>query len=185
MATKIQICNGGLRILGAARITALTDSTESARILTDVYDMIQDEVLVSHPWNFAIKRVALVELDDAPTFKYAHAFQLPADCLRVIRMEDDEDIFERESDTLVTDEGTAKIKYIARITDTTKYTPAFVTTFSQRLAAEIAYPLTQSTTITEAMYKLYLSKLSTAKGIDAQEGTGQKIEEQSWEEARG
>lgn len=182
--TKTGICNAALRLLGAARITAISDATEPARILTDVYDMIQDEVLAAHPWNFAIKRDSLTELGTAPEFKYAHAFQLPADCLRIIKMEDDEAIFERESDTLVTDETTAKIKYIARITDTTKYTPAFISMFAQRLAAEIAYPITNSAKTVETMYKLYIEKLKIAKGVDAQEGTGQKIEELSWEEAR-
>lgn len=184
MATKIQICNQALRLLGVARITALTDSNEQARVLTDVYDAIRDEVLSAHPWNFAIKRDALVELADAPEFDWEHAFQLPTDCLRVIKMEDDTK-FVREADQLLTDEATAKIQYIARITDTSLYTPAFVTTLAARLATEIAYPLTNSATASTEMYKLYLEKLRTAKGIDAQEGTPQKEESLSWEESRG
>ena len=263
MATKIQICNQGLRLLGVTRIVQadLTDETnEQARILNDVYDMIRDEILVAHPWNFAIKRATLTELggvittwtasgtanvwqatlttepasvkfngtegteqasivacnaegywywDSAtsllyvystsdpdtayispgieaviPEFEYDHAYSLPSDCLRVIRMEDDDAIFVREEDRLLTDEDSAKIQYIAQITDTAKYTPAFVTAFAARLAAEISYPLTNSTSVAETMYKLYLDKLKIAKGIDAQEGTGQQIDEKSWEESR-
>ena len=99
-------------------------------------------------------------------------------------MEDDDSEFVRESDQLLTDESAASIQYIARITDTTKYTPAFVSALAQRLAAEIAFPLTNSTSIAEASYKLYLNKLKMAKGIDAQEGSGQKMESLPWETSR-
>ena len=184
MATKIQICNMSLRLIGANRITAITDSVEPARVLTDVYDMIRDEVLSAHPWGFAIKRVLLSEDATAPIFNYAHRFTLPVDCLRVIKMEDDDMTFLIEGDYLVTDEGTAYIKYIAQITDTTIYSPAFITAFAQRLAAEICYPITNSATKAKAAYELYLLKKKEAKGISAQEGTAQVIDEDKWEQAR-
>jgi hypothetical protein len=85
---------------------------------------------------------------------------------------------------MMTDEDSAKIQYIAQITDTTTFTPAFVTAFAARLAAEIAFPLTNSATSSETMYKLYLDKLKIAKGVDAQEGSAQQIDTKSWEETR-
>jgi len=45
-----------------ARITTTTltaESDEQSRILNDVYDIVRDEVLAAHPWNFAIKRSSL------------------------------------------------------------------------------------------------------------------------------
>jgi hypothetical protein len=258
MASQVQIYNMALRLLGGKKLTATTDDVEDARILNDVYEMVRDEVLAAHPWNFAIKRASLTELggtittwtaqgttnvwqatlttepasvkfngtagtektsvatltaanywywasnvlyvystsdpDTAytspgieaviPEFGYDHAYSLPTGCLRVIRMEDDDAVFVREEARLLTDEDSAKIQYIAQITDTTTFTPAFVTAFAARLAAEIAFPLTNSATSSETMYKLYLDKLKIAKGVDAQEGSAQQIDTKSWEETR-
>lgn len=187
MATQIGICNMALRLLGSERITAITDENEPALILNDVYTMVLYEVLAAHPWNFAIKRDTLTELDDAPDWGYDNAFQLPADCLRVIRMNGDEDSdaeWVREADQILTDEETCEIQYIAIITDTSLYTPFFVTTLATRLASEIAFPITNSATASTEMYKLYLERLRTAKGVDAQEGSAIKQEEKTWEEAR-
>jgi len=179
-ATKVIICNMAIHLLGAKRISALTDGTEEAQILTDVYDYILDEVLAAHPWNFAIKRDTLAELATEPEYEFENMFQLPNDCLRVIRMEDDDAVFSIESDALLTDEGEAKIKYIARITDTSKYSPHFVTTLAARLASEIAFPLTNSTSLAEAMFKMYQEKVKTASSCDGQEGTADKVDETSW-----
>jgi hypothetical protein len=258
--TKLQACNVALRILGAKPITAANltaEDTEEARQINDVYDLILDEVLTAHPWNFAIQRASLTELggqvstwtasgttnvwqaaltteparvefdstegtvkasvaactaegywywasnvlyvysasdpDTAytkiealiPEYGYDHAYQLPTDCLRVIRMEDDEADFVREADRLFTDEETAKIQYIKQVTDPTYYTPFFMTALAQRLAAEIAFPLTNSATLAEVQYKIYLDKLSKAKAVDSQEGSGQEINISKWQDARG
>jgi hypothetical protein len=256
--TQTNICNLALRLLGVARITSISADKEQARILNDIYDMIQDEILSAHPWNFAIKRATLTALGglittwtasgttnvwqaaltteprsvkfdgiegtektsvaacvsaydwywesnvlyvystsdpdtaytsngiDAiiPEFEYRHAFTIPSDCLRLIRMEKSDANFVREGDMILTNEDEFKIQYIARITDTTMYTPAFNSAFAARLASEIAFPLTNSVPIAKDMYKLYLEKLKVAKGVDAQEGSAIKLEDLSWEQAR-
>ena len=117
-------------------------------------------------------------------FEYDHAYDLPSDCLRLIRMEESDSDFVREGARIFADEDECKIQYIARITDETTYTPAFITAFAARLAAEIAYPLTNSATVVKAMYENYKDKLRIAKGMDAQEGLPQKQQDLSWEEAR-
>jgi hypothetical protein len=63
--TKLQICNLSLRLLGVARITTANltaEDNEQARAINDVYDNVLNEVLKSHPWNFALKRANLTEL---------------------------------------------------------------------------------------------------------------------------
>ena len=119
-----------------------------------------------------------------PEFDWDYAFALPSGCLRVIKMEDDAE-FVREGELLFTDESEATIQYIAQITDTTKFPPAFVSAFAARLAAEIAFPITNDPKLPETMYKFYLERLRIAKAMDAQEGKGSKEENLSWEDARG
>ena len=65
MATKLEKVNRAMRILGAKPVTQVNldnETTEEARILNDVYDLVRDETLVEHPWNFALKRDTLAEL---------------------------------------------------------------------------------------------------------------------------
>jgi plasmid maintenance system antidote protein VapI len=71
---------------------------------------------------------------------------------------------------LLTDEGTANILYIARITDTNLFDPMFVDVLTAKLAVDLAYPVTNSQQVQTNMQKLYQLKLSEARSIDGQEG---------------
>ena len=89
-------------------------------------------------------------------------------------MEYEDYIFTVENSTegrvLLTDESTAKIKYIARITDTALFDTLFVDTLTAKLSAELAYPITGSASLQAQMEKIYQQKLSEARSIDGQEG---------------
>lgn len=61
-SSKVDIANLALGTIGATRITALTQAIEEARVVNNVYDSVRDEVLMEHPWSFAQKRVALVDM---------------------------------------------------------------------------------------------------------------------------
>lgn len=179
MSTQTQICNLALRLLGAERITALTDKGESARVLNDVYELIRDEVLAAHPWNFACKRVALALLAETPAYGYTYVFALPVGCLRVLETEDNTE-YQVEGGKLLTNEATVSIKYIYQVTTSTSFTPGFISAFATRLASEIALPITNNPQLPNVMYQQYLDKLRLAKSIDGQEGTIVIKEDTSW-----
>ena len=176
MATELSICSNALRRLGDDPITSLTDDTERARLCNSFYSDTRDAVLRLHPWNFAITRATLAQLSTTPTYEYAYQYALPTDpyCLRVLSMEYEDYIFTVENSTegrvLLTDESTAKIKYIARITDTALFDTLFVDTLTAKLSAELAYPITGSASLQAQMEKIYQQKLSEARSIDGQEG---------------
>jgi|TARA_E500000318_G_scaffold98107_1_gene99180 hypothetical protein len=177
MATEVSICSNALRRLGDDPITSLTDDSERARLCNAFYEDARDACLRSHPWNFAITRASLTQLSDSPVYGYDYQFALPTDpyCLRVLAMEYEDYIFKVENFStqgrvLLTDEETAKIIYIARITDTTLFDSLFVDTLITKLASDLAYPVTNSLKVQEQMYKLYQLKLSEARSIDGQEG---------------
>ena len=71
----------------------------------------------------------------------------------------------------MTDESSIKILYVAAITDTTQYDASLIETLSARLAAELAYPITQSSSLMDRMFSLYQQKLKDARFADATEGT--------------
>jgi len=68
------------------------------------------------------------------------------------------------------------ITYIRRITDSTKFSPAFINAFACRLGAEIATALTESRAKYQDMMNMYESALKNAErlnmSLDYQEETG-------------
>ena len=177
MATEVSICSNALRILGDDPITSLTDDTERARLCNSLYEPARDAVLRSHPWNFAITRATLAQLSTTPAYEYAYQYSLPTDpyCLRVLSMEYQDYVFKIEhlagtGRVLLSDESTAKILYIAKITATAQFHSLFVDALTAKLAADLSYPVTNSTSLQLQMHKLYELKLSEARSIDGQEG---------------
>ena len=177
MATEVSICSNALRRLGDDPITSLTDDTERARLCNSFYTDTRDAVLRLHPWNFAITRASLAKLSTAPAYGFANQFSLPTNpyCLRVLGMEYEDYIFKVENvathgRVLLTDEATANIIYVARITDTNLFDAMFVDVLTQKLAVDLAYPVTNSTTLQTQMQKVFEKKLSEARSIDGQEG---------------
>lgn len=169
-SSEVSICNSALLKIGAERITALSDSNKRAIACNEQYSKCRDEVLEAHPWNFAIKRVELSQNATGPAFGYTYAYDLPADCLRVLEMSDTDITYEIEAGTLITDEDTAKIKYIAQTADTTLFSPTFSEALALRLASDLAYHLVQSSALQAALYKAYTEFLANAKTVDAQGG---------------
>lgn len=178
MATEVSICSNALRRLGDSPITSLTEDSERARLCNAFYEPSRDAVLRSHTWNFAITRASLAKLSDAPAFEYANQFALPTDpfCLRVLKMEFEDYEFKIENlagqgRVLLTDEGTANIIYIARITDPSLFDSMFVDVLTSKLTVDLAYPITNSTTLQAQMQRIYERKLSEARSLDSTEGS--------------
>ena len=177
MATEVSICSNALRKLGDDPITSLTEDTERARLCNAFYESSRDSLLRSHPWNFAITRATLAQLSTTPAYGFAYQYALPTDpyCLRVLEMEYQDYIFKIENlatvgRVLLSDESTAKILYVGRITDTALFDSLFVDTLTAHLALKLAYPITNSVTLQAQMQKLYQVKLSEARSVDGQEG---------------
>ena len=172
MASNVSIANLALTVLGADRITSLADNNENARRITAIYDACLEDVLRAHPWNFAIVRQQLALLASTPAFGYDYEFQIPGDCLRVIEVNDGSSLitdFKVEGRKILCDYDSISIKYIANITDPNQYTSQFIFVFSTRLAAELAYAITNNKATAELITKLYMERLQMAKETDAQE----------------
>jgi hypothetical protein len=184
MASNVSIANLALTVLGADRITSLADSSENARRITAIYDACLEDVLRSHPWNFAIARQQLALLVSKPVFGYDYEFQLPGDCLRVIEVNDGTNLitdFKIEGRKLLCGQDSVSIKYIGNITDPNQYTSQFIFVFSSRLASELAYAITNNKATAELALQTYLSRLQTAKETDAQESDSVNvIDEDLW-----
>jgi len=193
--SNVEICNIALTGLGANNIMDLTENTEEARKCNVLFENLRDEMLEGHLWNFAIKRSSDLALSaTSPEWEFTNKYQLPTDCLRVLKTNFESPIqstnrrndrvWKVEQGYLLTDEGSVKIQYIAKVTDPTQQLRAFQTALAARLEAELAFSILQSASIAEAKWKLYEMKLRNAKALDAQEGTPDDVMADEWTDSR-
>ncbi len=171
MASEVDIINSALNLIGATNITSRTEDSKAARITNQRYEFVRDSVFRAHPWHCLVKRQELAADTTDPVMEFSNAYQLPADCLRVLRDQYLDTIYRVEQRRIVTDESTFKLIYIARITDVNQYDALLIETIASRLAADCAYALTQSRTLAADMFTLYQAKLSEARFVNATEGT--------------
>ena len=169
MASVVGICNIALSNIGDEKISSLTDNNDRARACDLRYEDTRDSVLRAHPWNCATTRVELAVSTDAPVWGFTYKYALPSDCLRVLDVYDYTVPFSIEGRFLLTDNSTAKLKYIARIVDPNVYDILLQQAIGIRLAAEIAEALTGRTELKEEMYQKYLLVLSVERAVVSQD----------------
>jgi hypothetical protein len=190
MATSsVEICNSALVKIGAARIGSLSDDTKAAKICNEQYDKLRKKLLRSHPWNFALARVALADTGNTPSYDYTNEFALASDVLRVLEtdlLEGSAWEIEQNGSTrvLLCNSDSVKIKYIKDITDTTIFSSDFEEALSFLLAADLAYALTNSRSLAADMYRAYKAEVAEARSFDAQEHGRQELEANTWIDER-
>lgn len=182
--TEVTICNSALIKIGAERILSLDDNTARAKILKEIYPIVRDDMIASHPWNFATDRVVLAALVTAPLYEWDYQFQLPSNCLRVYGTDIDPEPWKVEDGKLLCNFSEVTIKFIKQVTDTSKFSSYFVEAFACRLAAEIAYAITQSTTLKDSAEAKYERQLRVARSFDAQESMGDRVYADNWLNSR-
>jgi hypothetical protein len=177
--TDVDICNSALTKVGAERISSLTEENERARILAEQYPKLRDKLLRSHPWNFSIARVLLAPALGTPAFGFQYQFTVPSDCLRILEI-NSESTWQKEGEYIVSDSPSIGIKYIKRITDTSKYDATFAEALASALAYDVSYSLVQSVTLKDTLAKEADMALRTARSFDAQEGTPGQVIANDW-----
>lgn len=189
MASSVRICNLALGRLGAARITSLTDNTAEAKLCNLFYEEIVEEVLVEGAWATAIRRADLNATSNTPEWEYSYEFQLPTNpkCLKVLTINDlaaGEREYVIEGDKLLINDSDVEITYIAKLTDSEGFGPSLKRCIVNRLAAELAFPITGSAQVAKEMYDLYEQELAKHLAIDGQQGSGERTESRDLHEVR-
>lgn len=140
MATgKIQIINSALLLAGCDTITSLNqENSRNARVANTVYDKVRQGLLRMHPWNFAVKRVSLARLVETPAFGYSYYYQLPSDCVRVVREANPNVVYKVEGRKILSNQAEVNIIYVADIDDVSMMDRLFIEALTFRLAAQFA-----------------------------------------------
>lgn len=179
MATGVTICSNALLMLGAQTINDFADQNnlDRAKLCANLYPSQRDSVLRAHPWNCCIKRIVLAPLAQAPAFGYSAAFQLPADCLRVLGVGTGGQQIDYlvESRTILADTMVLELRYVFANEVEATWDSHLVDLMTAKMAAVLAYPVTQSTSERDSRNADFQQLLRQSKAVDGQEDPPQTL----------
>ena len=184
--SKTELCNVALSMFGGQRIIDIDDSdTDEARLCSAIYDVLRQDLLDSHSWNCAIKRVQLNQLSVTPIYDYDYQYELPSDYVRVLEVYKGKDYpWVIEGSSLLSNSDSVYIKYMYDLTDVSKFSNRFSMTLIAYIAATICYNLTESRPMSDLMWSIYKKRFDNAKAIDGQEGKTTYTETSNWIDIR-
>lgn len=161
MASEVEICNLALAHLGDSATVASIDPPEGsaqAEHCARFYPIARNALLEMHAWGFSTKRATLALIASGwPEWDYAYAY--PSDALNILAVisptaTDDYsvdgviptqpfscEVNESNQQIIYTDQANAVLRYTALVSDTTRFSPLFVTTLSHYLASMLAGPI--------------------------------------------
>jgi len=184
VASPVDICNLALKRLGVAAIVALDEGTDRASACATLYPATRDRLLREFEWNFAQVRVNLTKLSTVPAFGYGAEYALPTLPLALKINETDPPDAEYDIEVAVnpvdgtvtspvirTDETSLGVRYTAQITDVSRWSASFVDVVAWELAAQLAYPLTESPGKAKELSSIAANALQHARSVDSQEGS--------------
>lgn len=171
MTSSVSICSNALIRLGDKPISSFQDETDRANACANLYPSTRDAMLRAHPWNCAVKRVLLAPLSTAPAFDYAYQFQLPADWLRTIQVGARECSldFTMEGQRILCDANSLPLVYIFHNIIESTWDDTLVDVMTARMASVLAYPITQSASMKQAMEAEFQIAFKQAKAVNGQD----------------
>lgn len=177
MASKVSICSNALLLLGAQTINSLSESTDRALLAANLYDSTRDDVLRSHPWNCATKRVILAPETTAPAFGYSAAFVLPSDWLRTMEVGEFgyELDYKTENGRILADATALPLRYVFRNDQEATWDAMLVKAMELRMAAEMAYAITSSASMADLMFNKLQQHMKQARAVDGMDDPPQEL----------
>lgn len=173
-SSPVSISSNALLLLGQKTIASFVESSDIARLCSNLWPDVRDATLRLHPWNCATKRVSLAPVATPPAFGWSYAFQLPGDWLRTLSVGDDDESpsFAMEGGQILLDAAECKLRYVYREEDVTRWDSLLVGAQTAAMATALAYPITKSAAMQQAMQERFDGLLKQARAINGQEDTG-------------
>lgn len=142
MANVTDICNKALAKIGdEITITTLEEDSKAARYCKLLYEPTKNFLLRQYAWRFALKRYSLAPTGEKPVFGYGYTFNIPKDCLRVVKTEDDMP-FTVEGNHILYDSNVLNFIGITNISDANTFDACFIEALTTQLAIELCVPIT-------------------------------------------
>ena len=179
--SKTDICNLALSRFGGGKINSLDDGTETARLLDINYDNCLETTLRGFPWNFA-NNIRVLALTDDTTPGYDYVYQYPANCVKVLRVEDVNNfrlkekaefkIFTNgEEKFIASDVKNAYVEFTYKVNVPDLYDATFIKAFSYQLAAEVVNAKSGNSQKAQEMAQKYQMAIAEAQHMGAVENS--------------
>lgn len=176
MATKIQIWNKALRVLGLPRLATVTDNVPTAYECEDVWATAPYEVLETGHWNFAIITLSSSGTTTSPIPGYTHRHSLPSAWVRTFQVSTTADFgteadHRTENGYIYAQTATLYIRYLASTKGAdgsiSEWPPSFCEAVALRMAMALAPTLRpeQPETLNRVM-QMYADQLARASEAD-------------------
>lgn len=172
--SEIAIANFAIDVLDEAPLTSFSDNTPFGRFAAREYGYVRDEVYTLHPWADVKTRAILSPASDAPAFGYTYAYNLPADCLRLLPLREDglydgePIVHEVESRQILTNYGPSlKVHYCRRETNAAKLSPLLARAIGARLALLACTRITGKASYYEKAKEGWSSAMFEAQHVDS------------------
>lgn len=158
------VVNQALILLGVETIASIDDNKTNAIRAKIIYDTTRTAILREYPHTCCIKEVTLgAQLLDG-------GYNLPNDCLRIIKVNKDYDLRGR---VIYTQEENPTIRYIYDNKNEGTYSPLLVECLVYMLAFKLSGSILQKTN--NDFYKLYKDLIDIEKGVDSQQTLSQQF----------
>ncbi|WP_339542534.1 hypothetical protein [Pseudomonas sp. JAI120] len=177
MATSVSICSNALLMLGAQTINDLNEPVDRAKIASNLYPTVRDDLLRTHPWNCTIKRVLLAPDATPPAFGYDNQFELPADFLRVLEVGQAGQQIDYlvEGRNILANATSVELRYVYLNDVENTWDASLVGLLTLAMACAMAYPITQSSTLQAAFEQKLAMAKKVARAVDGQEDPPQTL----------
>ncbi len=154
--TPLDIGNLALSKLGESPIPAIDpNGSPAARQCYLHYHPTRREVLCAHRWTFAQKLIELTSSEEINENVSEHLVHhnLPADCLRVLSV--NQDNWTLRGRSIYSKDLSIKLLYTYDCEDSEQFEPLFIEALATRLAFKMCISLTSSTTARSALLEEY------------------------------
>jgi len=191
MTTETDIANMALDILVEAPIGSFDDNRPVARWFRRNFAQRRQALLSKWEWNFAIRRVALAQMETRPAFGWSRQYAIPSDYLRILPLtqtghRNGRPIdYEVENDVILTDAGAPlRLRYIVDNVNYDSWSSAAIDALKADLARMLAHWITGKTGFYQIASDMFNQAISEAWLIDAVEGTVTEAADNDWIDAR-
>jgi len=172
--SDISICSNALILLGGESISSFQDGTTAATISSHLYTTTYHAMLTETRWHFATRTAKLARHTEAPDNGWMYKFQLPVDCMYVVKCSDKRyEVYERD---IFADHEDILIEYVYPVKE--ENLPMYFTkALEYNLAAQFAIPLTGNTSRGEFYASAYQTAVKKARWADASQRPNDAIED--------
>jgi len=180
--TEYDICNTALDYIGQAEtITDYVSNTTASALCGRLYPIAYSNLMEEYPWSFAVRVSDLTEVTDEASDLYGYVYQMPTDCLRVLRILPATDGYINEYEIQYTLDGEtdtkrilcnisdAQAEYIYDVDNPLVFTASFADALAWRLALLLAFPLSADTETIHRVQQFEMRATAKAKLLNARQ----------------